>query len=534
MKRFSVAAFAGSALAATATVGAASSAGRRNTVKNHKVRRGDPGTEALLKNARPYKKKGVNSSAGASSHTKERRLDENNFEVDGTYNLKFSQCVDMKLFDEDLFDEDVVEYTKAGQIISTQSYALFHVCQDDDCYYESEDDLYIVDLATYVMNVASYHANIKASYCDACDTYSYDYCVAEQQQDDAAAAAGDDYVVADDAAAAGDDAAAAYYEGDDAARRLEKKTQRRTTQYIDCDQCEAYGCLNNGDDDANANRRLDGDGDDSVVELIEDISQCLNTGLNWNDNDLYIGFMCSPYDGDGVELAVFLDNQCTVYTSLKSFSDIPTWYIYNDEDVFAEAETYIKNSFTETIPCLDEQFGNPAYQPGDDDQAAANDDGYAVNDYCTGIFQEGALAFNSNSCAQNDDQNNGNNDDQDLDDQMKFYDYDMNYDDARDLDTVCYVLQQMEGEYYYHYDKENSGTWNDHSGWGGGNNKKKGRWGYLGGQLKDSSFTTSGIAIFLYVMLGVSMIISVLFVVGVHEKKKREKAASMYMGGRLV
>lgn len=487
---------------------------------NHKVhRRGDPTTDALLEKARPYKKgtKMANDSASSSSH---RRLDEN-YDFDGSYNIKFSQCVDIKLFDEDLFDEDVIEYTTAGQIMSTKSYALFHVCQEDDCYYESEDDLYIVDLPTYVMNVASYHANVKSSYCGACATYYYDYCVAEEEAvDDAAAAENDDV-------AAGDDAdAAAYYAGDDGVERKLGEKQRRAKSYIDCEQCEAYGCLNNGDDDG---QQQDEDDGGEVAELIEDISQCLNTGLSWNDDDLYIGFMCSPYDGDGVELAIFLDNECTVYTSIKSFSDIPSWYIYNDEEVFTEAETYIKNAFTETTPCLYEQFGDPNYQ-NNDDAYAANDDGYQVNDYCSGIFQEGALAFNS-CAAQNDDQNNGNQND---DDAYNFYEYDMNYDDVRDLDEVCTVLQQMEGEYYYHYDEENSGTWNEHSGGGSNDKESTGKWGFLGGngQRKDG-FRTSATAIFLYVLLAVSMVISVLFVVGVHEKKKRDQStAPVYRGGR--
>lgn len=423
MKRASMAALAGGALATTVVGAASTGAGSRTLKQGHKTfRRGDPSTEALLKKARPYKKK---DTAAASSR---RRLEDDDFAVDGTYSLKFSQCVDVKLLDNDLFDEDVIEYTKTGQIISAKSYALFHVCQDNDCYYDSEDDLYMVDLPTYVMNAAGYHASVKASYCAACDTYYNNFCVAQEEaagDDGYAAAANDDGAAAaanDDGAAVAEDDAAAYYEGDDAAARKLGKTQRRTTQYITCDQCEAYGCMDNGNDDANQQGE---DGDDAVAELIQDISQCLNTGLSWNDNDLYIGFMCSPYDGDGVELAIFLDNECTVYTSLKSFADIPTWYIYNDEDVFAEAESYIKNAFIDPIPCLDEQFGNPAYQPGDDDaaQAAANDDGYAVNDYCTTIFQEGALSFST--CGQDDDANGDNNNDadEDIDDQMKFYDY---------------------------------------------------------------------------------------------------------------
>lgn len=520
------------------TFTSAHDAGRGDAGKRKLGRNPTVAPEALLRSARPYKK-GANTAASFR-----RRLDgdDDGFEIDGSYSIKFEQCVDLKLYDEDLFDEDVIEYTQAGNIASTQSYALFHVCQENDCYYESEDDLYIVDLATYVTNVASYYATAKSSYCAACATYYGDFCVA-QEADDAAAADDDDAAAnADDAAAAYDDVAD-YYAGDDAGddaaeRKLEK--QRRTQNYIECDVCEAYGCVNEGDDDG----QQQDDGDDAALELIEDISQCLNTGLNWNNDDLYVGFMCSPYDGDGVELAIFLDDQCTVYTNLKAFSDIPSWYIYNDEDIFTEAETYIKNAFTETTSCRYEEFGDPAYQNnGDDDAAAddaaaADDDGYAVNDFCDGLFAEGPIAFNS--CVQNDDQNNNNQNNANDDDQYNWYTYDMNYDNAQDLEEVCVVLQQMEGEYEYQYDEENSGTWNDHSGWwGDSTNNKKGRWSFLsggGGTNKEvfSASATSGIMIFFYVLLGFAMAVGILFIIGVREKKRRERIEPVYQGGKLV
>lgn len=123
----------------------------------------------------------------------------------------------------------------------------------------------------------------------------------------------------------------------------------------------------------------------------------------------------------------------------------------------------------------------------------------------------------------------------------------MNYDDSQNLDEVCTVLQQMEGEYYYQYDEENSGTWNDHSGWGSGssnnrNNKKnwttnKGSWGFLDGVGKPG-FSTTGLAVTMYVMISVFLLVGILFVVGVYEKKRRDRLSSMeeedpyYEGGR--
>ena len=103
--------------AALVGIGAAGASGSRR-IKLGDKHNSVPATDALLQQAQPYKQSGP-------AH---RRLDQN-FQVDGSYSLKFSQCVDVKLYDRDLFDENVVSYTKKGQIISTKSYALVHVCQ---------------------------------------------------------------------------------------------------------------------------------------------------------------------------------------------------------------------------------------------------------------------------------------------------------------------------------------------------------------------------------------------------------------------
>jgi hypothetical protein len=461
----------------------------------HMVQRGEPGAEALIQKARRYVKN------GSSHHS--RRL-----EFDGSYNLQFSQCVDIKLLDDDLFGDDVIDYTKAGEIISTKSYVLFHVCQDDDCGSGSEDDLYLLDLSTYVKNMASYHASTKGAYCDACDTYYYDFCVSQ-------AAANDDAI----AAAANDDAAA-YYDGDDAARKLvmqKEQRSRRLMSYITCDQCE-YGCKGDNDDAAD-------DTDEAVVDIINEISACLNTGVNWNGYNMYVGFMCSPY-GDGVELAIFIDDQCTAYINQKSFADIPSYYIYNSEDAFAMVEAHIKSAFTETTSCANDEFGDPANQISESDDAV----GQEVNGYCASIFQSELIAFNS--CAQDDDQSNYNqNSNQNVDDIFAFYEYDMKYEELGEIDDVCTVLQLKGGEYTYNYDIEKSGTWNNHAS-GTRSSNSGGTWYFL------TDGGNNATAISLYVILGIVVIALVFFAIWEKERRRRVRMTEpIYTGssfGRLV
>ena len=158
-------------------------------IKDRRLRQ----TNNLLKNARPYK----------NGKTQRSLQEEDEFAIDGSYNVKFSQCVDVKTFDEDLFNEDIVDYVKADTILSSKSYVLFHACQEEDCDYEVEDDLYIVDLNTFLASVVSYHGDERKNYCQACEQFK-EQCAGNEDVnadagDDANAAVGDDAVAVDDA-----------------------------------------------------------------------------------------------------------------------------------------------------------------------------------------------------------------------------------------------------------------------------------------------------------------------------------------------
>ncbi|KAL3799824.1 hypothetical protein HJC23_010474 [Cyclotella cryptica] len=473
-------------------------------------------TTDLLQKARPYKR---GSSRGLSSR---RHLD---VELDGSYNIQFSQCVDVKLRDDDLFQDEVVSYVQDGEIVSTKSYILFHLCQNNECFYESEDDLYMVDLASYLTNVAQYHATTRTNYCNACNSY-VDYCSASDDgaasDDDAAAAAAQDDGVAadaeDDAAAADvDDAAAAEEEageeqaqgGDDGERR-NMMAQRRIKSSVDCDQCAAYNCYNTTNDDAQQSQE---DFDSNVADMIGDLVGCLASGQYWNEEQLYLSAICSPY-GDGVELAVFLDDECTVYTNKATFQGVYQQYIYenNVEDLSGYAEKYIKSAFEEAMPCKELDFADP-------DEASDDDADYGnANDFCQQIFDEGALDFNQ---CYNENYQFGSNYNED--DQYSWYTYDMTYDEAKNIDDVCSVVYQMSGEYSYSYDVEKSGTWYDRDESGKITSKKSSR---------NQNLEFSSTAITLLVLLGVGIVgISACFS---YRRSKARRMEPLYQGGAMI
>ena len=134
-------------------------------------------TGSLMKHAKPYRK----------SNSHHRRLEEEDkLAIDGTYSIKFSSCLDIKTYDANLFDDDMIQYVQSGRVVSTKSYVLFHACQDADC--DDDDELYIVDLPTYLTSIVEYKAEEMENYCRACEE-AEDTCVGDDDSNDDGGAA---------------------------------------------------------------------------------------------------------------------------------------------------------------------------------------------------------------------------------------------------------------------------------------------------------------------------------------------------------
>jgi len=167
---------------------------------------------------------------------------------------------------------------------------------------------------------------------------------------------------------------------------------RELKQAIDCAQCSTYECFVN-EDDVDESIQSREELDDSVSEWIGELAACKATGVQSNAGmDLYMSAMCTPY-GDGVELAVFLDDACTLYTAKESIYDV--WDPNNDNingiNYLTYAEEFIKSAFSEVTPCLQLEYVDP------NDAADEEDAGeeYQMNDYCKAVLEGGAVEFSN-------------------------------------------------------------------------------------------------------------------------------------------
>jgi hypothetical protein len=116
---------------------------------------------------------------------RQRSLNQNNedqqqFEISGAYTVQFFKCasVSSQPYDDDmLFDSNLLPYTTKGQIAAQKSFVLFNLCETQYCdfYTAGDENLYMVDVATYMtLTTVNYEAR-KESYCTACAS-SENYC----------------------------------------------------------------------------------------------------------------------------------------------------------------------------------------------------------------------------------------------------------------------------------------------------------------------------------------------------------------------
>ena len=122
--------------------------------------------------------------------------------------------------------------------------------------------------------------------------------------------------------------------------------------------------------------------------------------------NLYFSAMCSPY-GDGVELAVFVDEDCTMYTNQQSVYDV--WNPSNDNEngvnYMTYAEEIIQSAFSEITPCSRQEYGSPDGFAGDDaDEDDGNEDENEMNEYCREVLEGEFVNFHNCAPEENDEQ----------------------------------------------------------------------------------------------------------------------------------
>jgi hypothetical protein len=290
--------------------------------------------------------------------------------VTADFKLQFNSCLSLESENYNLLLDNLVNYAQSGALKSIRNYVLFDVCQDGDCSTQNsnKDNVYMVDLLTFIEAVIEYGPTNHELVCDACQTYGEDVCGVEENTND-------------------------------------QNRNRRKLQDIPgyavfdedmCDKCEALNCWYDADGDQEEDF-------ESIEAWITEIAECKETGSQWQNLDLFAGWMCNS-DGSGIEVGVFIDQYCRMYHGGLAFSSL-----MQDEDYqyFFQSQDIIPYMFTDAIECKDnselqyvdydtyEQLVNNNDQDYDGDDQEAS-----VNEACTALFEGDFVPRSLGNCGQ--------------------------------------------------------------------------------------------------------------------------------------
>ena len=351
------------------------------------------------------------------------------YPVSSNNKFKFSQCVSLTVQNDNLLMDNIVGYAADGIITAVRSFILFDMCEKDNCSRNQNNPMastFMVDLDTYLDNMVEYAAEEDlGEYCNACETYSSDCGINNGNNNNNGY---DQYAEG----AEGEQNGQNGNNGNNGGRRLQNNNynyynngnngnngnnngnngnnnngnngNNGNVKPIDCNKCYAAGCFDDyvmeqqqnqqyqyyGENGEQENQNQDQDMDinaEEVAEWVDEISTCTFTNTYWQNIGLYAGWLCNA-DGTGVQVGLFLDNQCRMYHSQLSYANVA------DQDTYwtmLGAAKIIPAMFATTVDCADD---------GDQDVTY-------VSKYEYQMYMQNNNNGNNNN--NNNNNNNGNN-----------------------------------------------------------------------------------------------------------------------------
>lgn len=432
-----------------------------NTVElNRRMKEGLVNKSVLLKGAKPY------------NNVARRKVEEEDaFEITGKYSIQFNNCISMTVQNDDIAeDENLIEMTANGDLISEKDYILFNVCETEYCSYYGEDDkmTFIAEVGTYFQAISQYLPTKVQEYCEACEE-NYNYCYAmstgQQYYPEGYEPEEEEEGEAEEEEEAEEGEEEGEEDGEERRRRLSRKRPTRKLKYnnnrklrnnqvlkfVDCQMCKDYECLDFYEKSSNG--YYDEDGEyveaelEDAMEWLDGFSECAETNAFMDDYQIYSGLMCNA-DGTGLEIGLFLDDKCLMYTPKLGFSDIMQDY---DNTYYSMISDVVEFTFTnDGIECYDPEIvwynevdyyyeQMEAAENGEEEEEEEEEDNGdpEAAEWCQELVQED-VAVDIYNCGGYEG-NDGENKDDDFAAQYKWYNFELQAEEADEIGAVCTV-----------------------------------------------------------------------------------------------
>ncbi len=377
-------------------------------------------TSKLMENAKPY--------------DTARELNYANAEITGAHSIIFKSCESLSVeadFTNDGDDDGAQTLYKLyeqGFVRAQKSYILFDVCVSANCDSGNASDrtTYITDMASFINAFVDFIPTKQSEYCTGCQSNA-NYCLY-----------------------------GSYNQNNNGGRHLESTLY----EYIDCSRCKAYGCYTGY---SNV---------DYSLNWIQTMTQCQQSQnpTYYNGLEVTTGFMCNQ-DGTGVEVAAFLDQDCTLYTNQVAYGNMMSEedYVY-----YINSRQHIEYMFTTDFSCYDPTvvYINPADEASgnynfDTSQQQYGDDAVpAAATWCQLVFQANIDVVDLDTCGGADATYDASNGGYTQASSLAEGDVQNGY-------AVCAALVGHGGEGDHVYDKKNSGSMYKYNG----NKQNSANWG---------------------------------------------------------
>ena len=476
-------------VAAIATTDGADAAKPKNKQEwkktlDHRMKNGLFDKATLMSKATPH-----------SDAAKKRKLDE--VEITGVHSVQFQNCFSLTESYEEIFENDDdgtgMMLMSQGKLLPMRSYSIFRLCYNSNCNSYNPMD-YVVDLDTYIQALVNYLPTQMENFCEGCQD-NYDSCMSlmyggygngnnnnnqnynVNYQSNGSGSYNNNGQQQQNSYNNGYNNNNNNNNGNGYNRKLadlhdfEQRVLNDNGQVVkqlDCYLCDTYGCLKEEDDD-NENDMY---GFEAATEWLEDLSQCKETGIsysggygggynnnnnnnnnnNGDGNELYGGFVCNA-DGNGVEIGLFLDEECVLYLPNEPYSNYMSYF---DQTYIEMTKEIIEFTFSSAVfSCKDEEVtwttqDVSGYNMYNYD---GNGDGDGdVAEWCEDLFDGDSVPVDVNTCGMYSNNYNNNNQNNQQNQNAEDYNYnDQNYQQYYGNTEEGYQ-QQADDDYQYKYD----------------------------------------------------------------------------------